>query len=351
MKNWESTLISPQTSILEALNVIDNSSPQIALVVDENRRLLGTVTDGDIRRGILRKIPLEGSVTSVMFTSPTVANIGDDKERINLIMYEKDLRHIPLIDEEGRVVGIEVQGIMLDSQHKDTMVVLMAGGLGKRLRPLTDGSPKPMLEIGGRPLLETILEGFVNYGFCRFCISTHYKTDMIEKHFGNGSRWGVNIDYLREKEQMGTVGSLSLLKEKPQKPFIVMNGDVLTKVNFHQLLNFHYQHRPAATMCVRKYDFQVPYGVVKIEKEKLMGIEEKPVHFFFVNAGIYVLEPNVLDLIPGETNFDMPALYQKIIQEGRDVRVYPVHEYWIDIGKRQDYEQANGDFSRHFENG
>ena len=348
MKNWESAIISPQASILEALKIIDNSSLQIALVVDENRKLLGTVTDGDIRRAILRKVSLEDMVSSIMFTSPTVASIHDDKDKIVSLMYQNDLSHIPLIDAEGRVVGIKIMVDMLSPRHKDTLVILMAGGLGKRLRPLTEGSPKPMLEIGGKPLLETILEGFVNHGFSRFCISVNYKADIIREHFGDGSQRGVQISYLHEEEQMGTVGSLSLLDEVPQKSFIVMNGDVLTKVNFEQLLDFHGQHGAAATMCVRKYDLQVPYGVVRIEDEKLIDIEEKPIHYFFVNAGIYVLEPEILELIPRKAYFDMPALFQKIVATGREVRTFPIHEYWIDLGRIEDMTRAQGEFKKIF---
>jgi len=331
------------------MKVIDRSMLQSALVVDDNRRLLGTITDGDIRRGILRGIPLDKPVYKIMNTKPTVAQLQDSPENLYALMKLKQLRQIPILDEHGRLISVEFYDFVAFSSHLDNWVVLMAGGLGTRLQPLTDDRPKPLLEVGGRPILQTILESCMEYGFNRFYLSVNYKAEMIENYFGDGSRWGVDIRYIREAKRMGTAGALSLLPEGPTKPFLVMNGDLLTKVNFKQLLDFHLEHRAEATMCVRDYDFQVPYGIVKIQQQRLVGIEEKPAQRFFVNAGIYVLEPEVLDMIPKDEFYDMPSLFMKLVKLHRETIVFPIREYWLDIGNKIDFEQAIGDFSEVFE--
>jgi len=261
----------------------------------------------------------------------------------------KQLRQIPILDDHGRVISVEFYDFIALSSQLDNWVVLMAGGLGTRLQPLTDDCPKPLLEVGGRPILQTILESCIKHGFNRFYLSVSYKAKMVEDYFGNGSRWGVDIRYIREDKRMGTAGALSLLPERPTKPFLVMNGDLLTKVNFKQLLDFHLEHCAQATMCVRDYDFQVPYGVVKIQQHRLVDIEEKPAQKFFVNAGIYVLEPEVLDMIPKDEFYDMPSLFMKLVALHHETIVFPIREYWLDIGNKVDFEQAIGDFSEVFE--
>jgi NDP-sugar pyrophosphorylase family protein len=220
----------------------------------------------------------------------------------------------------------------------------MAGGLVNRLRPLTDECPKPMLKVGNKPLLETIVENFIEYGFHRFYISVNYMADVVESYFGDGSRWGVDIEYLHEEHRLGTAGALSLLPETPTEAILVMNGDLLTKVNFKQLLDFHYGHQAQATMCVREYDFQVPYGVVKIDGQRITSIDEKPIQRFFVNAGIYVLEPEALDLISSNIFFDMTTLFEKLIELKKEPAVFPIREYWLDIGHLADYNRANGEY-------
>ena len=308
MRDWEKVLLAPSTSIIRGMEVIDNSSLQVALIVNDDKRLLGTVTDGDIRRGILRGVLLDEPIHKIMRTNPTVAHLEDKPEDLYALMKLKQLRQIPILDDHGRVISVEFYDFIALSSQLDNWVVLMAGGLGTRLQPLTDDCPKPLLEVGGRPILQTILESCIKHGFNRFYLSVSYKAKMVEDYFGNGSRWGVDIRYIREDKRMGTAGALSLLPERPTKPFLVMNGDLLTKVNFKQLLDFHLEHCAQATMCVRDYDFQVPYGVVKIQQHRLVDIEEKPAQKFFVNAGIYVLEPEVLDMIP-KTNSTICRAY------------------------------------------
>ena len=348
MNTWNRVLITAEKSIRDAAQVLDASSMQIVLVVDEANRLLGTVTDGDIRRGILKGLPLGDSVRGIMNPDPTVARVDEGRESILAAMQRKQLHHIPIVDEERRVVGLETLDELIQSRPKPNRVVLMAGGLGSRLRPLTDDCPKPMLKVGTKPLLETILENFIEYGFRRFSISVNYMADMVQSYFGDGSRWGVEITYLQEARQLGTAGALSLLPERPAESLLVMNGDVLTKVNFSQLLDFHAGHRARGTMCVREYDFQVPYGVVSIDNHRIAGIEEKPVHRFFVNAGIYVLEPQALDLIPRDTRFDMTTLFEAMVGQRDETAVFPIREYWLDIGQMADYDRANGEFTQIF---
>ena len=348
MKDWKKTLISPHTSILKTVESIDKSSMQIGLVVDTENRLLGTVTDGDIRRGILRNVPLDDDVSKIMHKDFVCSSIHDDREQVVELMRQKEIKCIPVIDDERRVVDLKLYSQILTPEPFLNWVVIMAGGLGTRLRPLTNNSPKPLLKVGTTPLLETIIKSFKKYGFSRFFISVNYKANMVEDYFGDGSKWGIDIHYLHEKKRLGTAGALSLLSKRPSRPFFVINGDLLTKINLEQLLDFHTTTGANATMCVRKYEFQVPYGVVKIAGDRLQSIEEKPVHDFFVNAGIYLLEPEVLTLIPQNTFFNMTSLFEKIIKADKHVSAFPIHEYWIDIGQVKDFEQANNEYHENF---
>lgn len=348
MQKWKKILIAPTVTIRDTLQIIDSSALQIALVVDAQDRLLGTVTDGDIRRGILRGVPLEDAIEKVMNPHPTVARSFERMDIVLAVMKLKRLSHIPVIDDDGRVINVETLQELIKLDEKENWVVLMAGGLGTRLRPLTDDCPKPLLKVGGKPVLETILENFMEYGFRKFFVSVNYKAEMVKDYFGDGTRWGAHIQYLHEDTQLGTAGALGLLPEKPEQSLLVMNGDLLTKVNFQQLIDFHSVQQCQATMCVREYNFQIPYGVVKMDKHRLTGIDEKPMQRFFVNAGIYVLEPRTLELIPPNQRFDMPSLFQRIIENGGDATSFPIREYWMDIGQMNDYERANGEFSEVF---
>ena len=270
MDEWRETLIGANATIHEAIREIDRVSSQIVLVVDEQQKLLGTVTDGDIRRGILRGLSYEEPVTKIMKKNPVTTGKNVSKNEILELMRINDVARIPVLNEKGQVVGIEfLDNFLSKPTKKDNIVVLMAGGLGSRLRPLTEECPKPMLLIGGRPLMEIILLNFIEDGFHRFYISVNYKADVIEAYFKDGSKWGVEIQYLREKEKMGTAGSLSMLPENINEPVIVMNSDLLTKVNFNQFLEFHKSHHSKATMAIRKYEFQVPYGAVVLNNYKI----------------------------------------------------------------------------------
>ncbi len=344
MSGWQQALISECLSIRETLAIIDRTALQIALVVDEGNRLLGVVTDGDVRRGILLGVSLERPVSEIMSTRFSFVTQDADQAQVLRAMQARMLRHIPVLDLQGRIVDLKIYDILADRQRKNTPVVLMAGGLGTRLGQLTKDCPKPLLKVGGKPILERIMLSFLEQGFYRLFLAVNYKAQMFEDYFGDGLAWGMEITYLHESKPLGTAGALSLMPKVGADPLIVMNGDLMTKVSFTSLLDFHHEHQAAATMCVRQYDMQVPFGVVNTDNYKLTGLTEKPVHTFFVNAGIYVLNPETLDVIPRDSFFDMPDLFQHLMQQGKPAAAFPVYEYWLDVGRVPDFERANGDF-------
>ena len=349
MADWKDVSVLAEQPIREALEVIDAGAIQIALVVNPDDRLKGVVTDGDIRRAILEGADLDISIQSVMNDAPITAHPQEDRESLIDRMQARRVHQIPLVDDDGRVIGIEVLDDLLEPEARPNPVVVMAGGLGTRLRPLTENCPKPLLEVGDQPILETIIEGFVAHGFHRFYLSVNYKSSMIEDYFGDGSEWDVDITYLHEEQRLGTAGSLSLLPEQSDEPLVVMNGDLLTKLNFAYLLDYHRDHDAIATMCVREHETQVPYGVIKTEEGCIKDIEEKPTERYFVNAGIYVLEPETVGLVPENEFFDMTELFGDLIDREAEAAVFPVREYWQDVGQREDFRCANGEYENVFQ--
>jgi dTDP-glucose pyrophosphorylase len=343
MKDWRKALVPAGESVREVMSRIDRASLQIALVVDPDDRLLGTVTDGDIRRGILRGHGLDAPVDRVMNARPTIVHHGEDRESILALMRATKLRHVPVVDD-GRLVGLETLEELISAPDRDNIVVLMAGGLGKRLMPLTANKPKPMLPVGGRPILEHALVGLAEQGFRRFYLAINYLGEMVEEHFGDGSKWGVSIEYLREEQALGTAGALSLLPARPDKPFLVMNGDILTRLNFVQLMDAHEAGQAKATMCVRQWEYQIPFGVTQIEDDRLVAIDEKPTKRHFVSAGIYVVDPEAMEHVPAGAFFDMPQLLTRLTETGDAVRVFPITEYWLDVGRHDDMQRAIGEF-------
>lgn len=340
MMNWKENVVSPQTSLRDAIVRIDVTGHQIVLVLDEVGRLAGVLSDGDVRRAVLRGADLSEPTSGFMNKSPTVAAATSSPAELLATMRRKVLRYLPLLDSSGYVVGLSALEHLLGGLERPNTVALMAGGLGTRLMPLTRDCPKPMLPVGGKPILESILESFYEQGFRRFYFSVNYLAQTFKDHFGDGDRWGVEIRYLHEDKRLGTAGALSLLPEPPEQPMLVMNGDLLTRVRFDNLLDFHIDHKALATMAVREYDFQVPYGVVRLDGSDILAIEEKPVQRFFVNAGIYVLSPEAVARIPRDTFFDMPTLFEQLMQAGHPTSAYPLREYWLDIGRIEEFERA-----------
>jgi dTDP-glucose pyrophosphorylase len=349
MTQWQSTLLHHSASIAEAIRIIDESSKQICLVTDPGGRLLGTVTDGDIRRAILRSHTLDLPVDRIMNRSPITGRPDDDRAALLAKMAAHRVHQLPIVGADGRVLGLAVVDEMMKEERRlDNWVVLMAGGLGMRLRPLTEDTPKPLLKVGNRPLLEIALEELVRQGFCRFYVSVNYLGSKIMEALGDGRRWGVEIRYLEELSRMGTAGALSLIPEPPTKPVMVMNGDLLTKLSLTSLLDYHIQHGAAATIAVRDYEFQVPYGVVRVDSQRIVSIDEKPRQHFFVNAGIYVLDPEIIASIPKDSVSDMPDIINGLIRNGMSTAAFPIREYWLDIGRMNDYDQANRDIGQEF---
>lgn len=347
MDEWEKTLIPPDLQIEKVIEVIDKNSQQIVIVTDEQRRLLGTVTDGDIRRGILKGIPLSSPVNQIMNPRPVTIPRMNDRKSIMAILRANKIRHLPVIDEARRVIGVERLEEQMADPHGN-WVVIMAGGRGKRLEPLTDTCPKPMLKIGEKPILQTIMEQFIRQEFTRFCISVNYKSAQIKDYFGDGSKFGAEIHYIDETIQMGTAGSLSLFPFETQEPILIVNGDILTKLSFSQLLQFHLDHQAKATIAVTTYGFQIPYGLIQANHDHLIGFEEKPVFASFINAGIYVLSPEVLNRVPKNSFFDMNDLFKILIQDEEPVYIFPIREYWTDIGEIKSFDQANRDYESVF---
>ncbi|HGS4502159.1 TPA: nucleotidyltransferase family protein [Vibrio parahaemolyticus] len=342
---WQKTLISESSTIKQALEIINSEALRVAVVVDQDKKLLGMITDGDIRRGLLNELVLTDSVAKVMNSKPITAKKGISKEHLVELMEKKQILSVPLLDEDKKVIGLETLHSALSKDKYLNPVFIMAGGFGTRLRPLTDHCPKPMLKIGGKPILETVIRNFIKAGFVNFYISTHYMPEQIHQHFGDGSDLGVNISYVHEDTPLGTGGAIGLLPEDMPRdlPLIMINGDVLTKVDFQRLLNFHMENNADATMCVREYDYQIPYGVINGEGNRITSMVEKPIQRFFVNAGIYVVSPVVIQSVPENYHIDMPTLLEQHMNKRNNVLMFPIHEYWLDIGRMDDFNRAQTD--------
>lgn len=343
MSDIKNIVLNKKDTILKALELLDLYALRIVLVVDENNHLLGSVTDGDIRRGLLKGQDLHAPVESIMHTTPYSIEEGSLTDRqIFEIMREKRYLALPII-KNGQLVNVITLDDLIRTKRKENPVFIMAGGFGTRLRPLTDTCPKPMLPVGGKPLLETIILSLKAQGFYKFYISTHYLPAIIQQHFGNGEKLGVQIQYVHEDEPLGTGGALSLLpKNEISLPFIVINGDVLTNMNFSNLVDFHEKNEAIATMCVREFQYQIPYGVVNSKNNLIESMTEKPSYYFDINTGIYVISPELLDQVKAKF-IGMPTILEQQISKQHKVSTYPLHEYWLDIGHIEDYNRAQKD--------
>jgi dTDP-glucose pyrophosphorylase len=348
MKSWRKALVGTQATVGEAVAAIESGSIQIALVLDDCNRLLGVVTDGDVRRGLLRGIPLTGLATDIMNRTPVSAPATLSREDRLYLMRQKSIKQLPLLDESGQLVVVETLDELLQPRQYPNPVLIMAGGLGERLGALTREVPKPMLNVGGRPLLETIVRNVVQQGFANIHISVNYKADMIRDHFGDGAAFGASIQYVQETERLGTAGALGLFATPPELPMVVTNGDILTTINYGALLDFHTATPAEATMAVREHKVHVPYGVVSTADGFLETIREKPTESWFVSAGIYVIGPSVFRRVEQGVAIDMPTVLERVIASKGRVAVYPIREYWLDIGRMEDFEQAHAEFNEVF---
>jgi dTDP-glucose pyrophosphorylase len=342
--NWQKVVISPTTTIREALEVIDKEALRVALVVLGCDTLVGVVTDGDVRRGILQGVELNSPVSAIMNSNPVSANISLSSNELKALMQARKILSLPIIDDDGKLMGLKTLYDTLVVEKRENPVFIMAGGFGTRLKPLTDNCPKPMLNVGGKPMLETLINNFKNHGFYKFYISTHYLPEVIMDYFGNGSGYDVEITYVHEETPLGTGGALSLLPDSlPNEPLIMINGDILTNVDFAKVLDFHVQQQSDATMCVRDYEVKVPFGVIEGQGHEITDIVEKPTYRYFVNAGIYVISHHIIKQLPNNKHLDMPTLFEVKKNEGCKILKFPIHEYWLDVGRHDDFKKAQTD--------
>ena len=339
----EKLVIRPHRSIRDAMRVITDNWREIALVADDGDRVVGVVTDGDIRRGLLSGLTLESPVSAVMTADYVYVGAEADRAGVLDLMKSRGIRHIPVVDRERRLLGIHFLEMLLGTADKPNTAVIMAGGEGRRLRPLTDRIPKPMVPVAGRPILERIVLQLVGHGVKRIYIAVNYLAEVIMEYFGDGARFGCSIAYLRESAPLGTGGALSLMRERPQHPLLVMNGDLVTQIDVTRLLEFHAREQAVATLAARHYQVDIPFGVVTQRDNVLLELQEKPSPHYLVNAGIYVLEPDLLPLVPADRFFPITALFEMLLARGQRVAVYPIEEDWIDVGRREELSRARGE--------
>ena len=340
---WRSAILSSNTTIAQAIRNLNDISLKIVLVVNEVGALVGTISDGDIRRGLLKGLDLESSIDTIIHRNAFVVPPELERELVMQLMIANKIQQIPVVDKKHRIVGLHTWDEITLPNSRPNLMVIMAGGMGTRLRPHTNNCPKPLLEISGKPMLEHIIDRAKLEGFNHFLISINYLGEMIEDYFGNGKRLGVQIDYLRESSPLGTAGALSLLKPMPNNPFVVANGDVITDIRYGGLLDFHVRHSAIATMAVRLHEWQHPFGVVNTEGIEIIGIEEKPVARSHINAGVYVLDPIALNALAENVHCDMPTLFERLRANRQRTVAYPMHEPWLDVGRPDDLKQANID--------
>jgi dTDP-glucose pyrophosphorylase/predicted transcriptional regulator len=335
-------LLQNTATIQQAIESLNESSIKIVLVTNENGIFEGTISDGDIRRGLLKGLDLNSPLSKIIHRNSLVVPSEMDREMVMRLMTANKIYQIPIVNEQQQVIGLHLWDEITDSQPKrDNLMLIMAGGKGVRLLPHTENCPKPMVLVAGKPMLEHIIERGKLEGFNSFIISVHYLGHVIESYFGNGDRFGVKIDYLREQSPLGTAGALSLLNPRPETSFVVINGDVITDIRYGELLNFHSRYQSVATMAVRLYEWQHPFGVVRMQGVDIIGFEEKPVARSHINAGIYVLSPEVLDELVADTPCDMPLLFELLQAKSKRTVAYPMHEPWLDVGRPDDLVHAN----------
>lgn len=335
---WRKALLPADSTVQQAIRNLDESGLQIAMVVENGDTLVGTITDGDIRRGLLRGLDLSSPIEAIVHRDAFVVPPQMGRDVVLALMSANVLHCMPVVDDRRRVIGLHVFNELLAPPERENRMVIMAGGRGTRLRPHTESCPKPLLPVAGRPMLEHIIERAKSEGFRRFTLAVHYLAHMIEDYCGAGERWQVDIDYLREPSPLGTAGALSLL-DLPDHPFVVSNGDVLTDIHYGDLLDYHLRQKAVATMAVRLHEWEHPFGVVRSRGVEIIGFDEKPVMRTHVNAGIYVLDPGALDALDGDV-CDMPTLFERLRAAGKRVVVYPMHEPWLDVGRPDDLTRA-----------
>jgi dTDP-glucose pyrophosphorylase len=345
-KRWEHAIMSADSTIEQAIHNLDRVAIKIILVVNEKGEFEGTISDGDIRRGLLNGLSFQSTINSVVHKNALVVPPSVGRDLVLQLMVTNKIQQIPILNETRQVVGLHLWDEVASNPARSNVMIIMAGGMGTRLRPHTESCPKPLLPIAGKPMLEHIIENAKQEGFSKFIISINYLGDMIIDYFGSGDRWGVNIDFVREDFPLGTAGALGLLSPAPTEPFVITNGDVITDIRYGELLDFHKRCNASATMAVRVHEWQNPFGVVQTNGLEIVGFEEKPVVRSHINAGVYVLSPDVLGLLAPHVHCDMPTLFERAKAQGLHSVAYPMHEPWLDVGRPIDLAQADAKMRR-----
>lgn len=350
MVDWRKVLLQPTATVRDAIAALERGAMGIALVVAGDNRLLGTITDGDIRRAMLRDVSLSDGVQELLvrpegspYQHPITAPAGTPDDELLALMHIKTIHQIPLLDPDGRVLGLATMSELTHRRNLGIPAMVMAGGFGTRLYPLTENTPKPLLPVGGKPILAWIVEGLCSHGITDIWITIHYHADQIRDYFGGGSKWGARIRYVHEKEPLGTAGALGLLPERFTTPFILMNADLLTRLNYRSLYQFHLDVGAVMTVCVKQHSIQIPYGVVEVENGLVRDLSEKPSRYLQINAGIYVLSPELIDYVPRAQHYNITDLIRRLLAEDRRTASFPIREYWLDIGQMPDYHRAQAD--------
>jgi len=333
---WYQTTILINSTIEQAVQILNQVGLKIVLITDKNGVLQGTISDGDIRRGLMNGLTLSSPIEKIINYQPLIVPPGIKRKTVIQLMTVNKIQQIPIVNEEMKVVGLHSWDEVSVTNIRANIMVIMAGGKGTRLHPQTENCPKPMIKVSGKPILEHIINRAIAEGFVNFILAINYLGNVIEDYFGNGERFGIKIEYLREKIPLGTAGALTLLNPLPTSAFIVTNGDVLTDIRYGEVLDFHDINKGRATMAIKLQEWQNPYGVVKTEGLKIIGYEEKPVFQNYINAGVYVLEPSVIKLLRKNSKYDMPEVFTILQEMNEPVIAYPSHEQWTDLGRLED---------------
>ena len=345
MSNWKDLTLNVNATILDAIKILNEHST--VLVSDENNRLLGVVTDRDVRKVLLQKKSIKDSISKLMNKKPTKIFHPLSEKKIQKIKRKNLFKIYPVVNKDNKIIDVYTNN-EIENLTFENLVIIMAGGKGSRLGSLTTNCPKPLLKVGGKTIIDTIINNFSHYNFNNFVISVNYFADKIKEYFENHKTKNIHINFIEEHKPLGTAGSLSLLSKEPKSPFFLINGDILTKVNFSEMLDFHISNKAIITIGVREYEQKIPFGVLETKKIDIKSIKEKPIIKNFINGGIYILNPEVLKYIPKGEFKHITEVIEVLLEENAKVIGFPIHEYWIDVGQKNDLQKADADFEENF---
>ena len=337
---WRKVIMPVNSNLAEVVQNLEEYTLKIVLIVNKLGVLIGTICDGDIRRGLLRGLDMESGIDTVIQYDALLVPPDMERQLVMQLMEANKIKQVPIVDEKHQILGLHLWDDISIAPARPNLMVIMAGGMGVRLRPQTNNLPKPLLSVANKPMLEHIIDRAKVEGFTHFIIAIHYLGHMIEEYFGNGDRLGVKIEYLREDVPLGTAGALSLLSP-PNEAFVVTNGDVITDIRYGEMIDFHNRYSSSATMAVRVHEWEHPFGVVKTDGVDIVNFEEKPIARSHINAGVYVINSENLSELISNEHCDMPDLFERLKLNGKRIIAYPMHEPWLDVGRPADLEKAN----------